>query len=168
MDNARLRLAGYMALVALVIGTSVAAAATGRVTIPLVLTSTLAWAFVPVIQLLTGLVLVRGAAAGGRVRALERYFGTHRAWSLWILAVHAVFLVWPASRGFVLPLVATGILPAALTVRALGRVCREGLGMSAGAARRAVIVHQTMTLGLVVAYAVWASAYVPRLAGLLS
>ncbi len=85
-DNADLRVLGYMALVALVIGTSVSAAATERVTLSLVLTSALAWSFVPLLQLGTGLWLVRSAGAGRRVAALERYFETHRPWSLFILA----------------------------------------------------------------------------------
>lgn len=157
-----------MALVALVIGTSVAAAATERVTISLVVTSTVAWAFVPVLQLLTGLWLVRAATPGRRLDALERYFATHWAWSLWILAVHAMFLVWPASRGSVLLLLPTAIVPAALTVRALGRLCRDGFGMPPGAARRAVAGHQALTWLLVAAYVAWASAYVPRVVGILS
>jgi len=156
-----------MGLVALVIGTAVAAAATERVTIPLVLTSTLGWAFVPVIQLLTGLLLVRGVAPGRRVYALERYFDTHRPWSLWILGVHAVFLLVPASRGVALVITPLAILPAVLTVRALVKVCREVLGMPATAARRAVALHQAVTYVIVLAYAAWASAYLPRAAGLL-
>lgn len=167
-DNGCLRLVGQMVLVALVIGTSVAAAATERVTLSLVLTSTLAWSFVPVVQLLTGLGLTAGAATGRRLYALERYFETHPAWSLWILAVHAVFLLWPAARGLTLLLVPTGILPAVLTVRALRRVCSEALGMPAAAARRAVAVHQAITWMIVGAYVGWASAYVPRLVGWLS
>lgn len=156
-----------MGLVALVIGTSVAAAATERVTIPLVLSSSLGWAFVPVVQLLTGLVLVRGADRGRRVYALERYFDTHRAWSLWILGVHAVFLLVPASRGVALVLVPLALLPALLTVRALVRVCCDVLGMPATAARRAVALHQAVTYVIVLAYAAWASAYLPRIVGLL-
>lgn len=161
-----MKVVGQMGLVALVIGTSVAAAATERVTIPLVLSSSLGWAFVPVIQLLTGLVLVRGAARGRRLHALERYFDTHRPWSLWILGVHAVFLLVPASRGLALGLVPFAILPALLTVRALVRVCREVLGMPATAARRAVALHQAITYVIVLAYAAWASAYLPRVVGL--
>lgn len=156
-----------MGLTALVIGTSVAVGATERVTIPLVLTTSLGWAFVPVIQLLTGLLLVRGAARGRRIDALERYFDTHRPWSFWILGVHALSLLVPASRGVPFVLVPLAILPAVLTVRALVRVCREGLGMSATAARRAVALHQAVTYAIVLAYAAWASAYLPRVVGLL-
>ena len=156
-----------MALTALVIGTSVVAASTERVTVPLVLTSAVAWAFVPLIQLGTGMWLVRGAVTGRRVGALEAYFGTHRPWSLFILAFHAVMLAWPASRGFALLLAPTAVVPIALTVRGLTRMCRETLGVSSGAARRMVMLHQLMTYFVVAAYAAWAGAYLPRLVGLI-
>ena len=163
-----MRLIGHMALVALIIGTSVAAAATERLTLPLVLGSAMAWSFIPVIQALTGLWLVRGAAPGQHVRALERYFETHRPWSLWILAAHAMFLWWPALREMALLVVPTGVLPAVLTIRALRMVCRDVIGMPPPAARRAVATHQAITYVIIAAYACWASAYLPRLVRVLS
>ena len=162
-----MRLVQQLALIALVIGTSVAAAATERVTVTLVLTSALAWSFVPLIQLLTGLWLVRGAAAGRRLEAIERYFDTHRPWSLWILAVHAMFLLWPQSRGFALFVLPSCLLPAALTARALTRLCREVLRTPPSVARREVMVHQSLTWLVIVSYATWASAYLPRLVGVV-
>ena len=157
-----------MALVALVIGAAVSAAATERVTLSLVLTSALAWAFVPVIQLVTGCWLVRTAAAGRRVAALEQYFATHRAWSLFILGFHVLMLGWAPARGYALFLLPLITIPVVMTVRALTRLCREVLGMSAGRARRAVAIHQGMTYSIFVTYAAWASAYVPRIVGLFS
>ena len=157
-----------MALVALVIGTSVAAAATERLTLGLVLISTLAWAFVPVIQLGTGLWLVRAAPVGHRRPVLERYFDTHSFWSLWILAVHAIFLMWPAARGQALLFLPLALVPAALTARALVRLCGEALDLPASTARRRVAVHQALTYLVVAAYASWASAYLPRVVGLFT
>jgi hypothetical protein len=157
-----------MALVALVIGLAVSAAATERVTLSLVLTSALAWAFVPVIQLGTGCWLVRTAAPGRRVAALERYFATHRPWSMSILGFHALMLGWAPARGYALLLLPLIAIPIAMTVRSLTNLCREFLGMPAGQARRAVAVHQGMTYAVVAAYAAWASAYLPRIVGLFS
>ena len=157
-----------MALLALIIGTSVSAAATERVTIVQVLTSAVAWAFVPVIQLATGLWLVRNAAAGRRVAALEHYFATHRPWSLFILSVHAVLLGWTPSRRFALLYLPLAAIPIAMTVIALTRICRDLLGMTAAGARRAVAIHQAITYLVVATYAAWASAYLPRIAGLFS
>ena len=163
-----MRLLGHMALVALIIGTSVSAAATERVTIAQVLTSTVAWAFVPVIQLATGVWLVRHAGAGRRVGALERYFATHRPWSIFILSVHGVLLGWTPSRAYALFFLPLAAIPIAMTVTALNRICRDTLGMPPAGARRAVGIHQAMTYIVVAAYAAWASAYLPRIAGLFS
>ncbi len=163
-----MRLLGQMALVALVIGTSVTAAATERVALSLVVTSAPAWAFVPLLQLGTGLWLVRGVGRGRRVGALERYFDTHRPWSLFILAVHAVLLAWPASRASALMFFPLAAVPIGFTVLGLTAMCREALGMSSSASRRMVLTHQTVTYLMVAAYAAWASAYLPRLVGLLS
>ena len=96
LDNPGVILLGRMALIALLIGTSLSAAATERVDIWLVLSATLAWSFVPVLQLLTGLVLVQGTALDWR-RALEAYFATHWPWSLWIVGVHAAFVAIPVT-----------------------------------------------------------------------
>lgn len=155
-----------MALVALAIGTSVAAVSTERVTASLVLNSALAWSFVPLIQLATGLWLVRQAPNRRRIQALEAYFETHRPWSLFILAFHGVMLAWPAARSFTLVLAPAALVPIALTGLALTRVCREVVGVSPLAARRMVLLHQLMTYLVVSAYAAWAAAYVPRLLGL--
>lgn len=163
-----MRLLGQILFVALVIGTSVTAAATERVTLSLVLSGMIGWGFVPLAQLGTGLWLTRQAAAGRRQQALEQYFDTHVAWSLWILAVHALFVVWPVSRRFALLLLSTGLLPGVLTARALLNLCRRELGMSERASRRAVAVHQGSTCLAAAAYVAWASAYVPRVVGLFS
>ena len=163
-----MRVLGHMALIALVIGTAVSTAATERVTLGLVLTSALAWSFVPVLQLGTGLWLVRNAGPGRRMLALERYFDTHPAWSVFILGFHAVLLAWPPSRGYALLLAPLAIFPIVLTMFSLTRLCREVLGMTTGTATRAVLVHQAMTYVVVAVYAGWASAYLPRIIGLLS
>ena len=162
----RLRVLGQMALVALVIGTSVAAASTQRVTASLVLTSTLAWAFVPLFQLGTGLWLLRGGAEP-RAHALEAYFETHRPWSLFVLAFHALVVAWPPLRGFTLLLLPVALVPIILTGLALTRLCRKILGVSPAAARRRVLIHQVMTYVSVAGYAAWAGAYLPRLVGLI-
>jgi hypothetical protein len=157
-----------MVLVAVVIGTAVAAAATERLTIDLAVASALAWAFVPVIQLVTGCWLVRGTVPGRRMTALERYFDTHRPWSLFILAFHGLLLAWPPARAYMLLLAPLAAIPIVLTALALTRMCRDVLGMAARDARRSVAIHQAMTYLVVLAYAAWASAYLPRLVGLLS
>jgi hypothetical protein len=100
--------------------------------------------------------------------AVERYFETHRPWSLFILSFHALLVGWPPSRGYALFLVPLAIVPIGLTMLSLMRMCREVLGMTARGATLAVAVHQAMTYVMVGIYAGWASAYLPRLVGLIS
>ena len=52
--NLLVRLFGQMALVAVVIGTSLSVSSTERIDLLLVLSTSITWAFVPVLQLLTG------------------------------------------------------------------------------------------------------------------
>lgn len=139
-----------MMLVSLVIGVSLAAASTERVEIRLILSTSLAWSFVPVLQLLTGLVLTRGTPQ--RFAALDAYFGTHAPWSLWILGVHALFVVVGPARDAAEWVALTAVVPAAWTARALVVLCRTSLGLSPGHARRRVAVHQALSYGLVLLY----------------
>jgi hypothetical protein len=156
---------GRMALVALVIGTSVTVSATERVTLSLVLAGTIGWSFVPVLQLLTGLVLI-GDSSRDRPKALDRYFATHWPWSLWILTVHAVILTTPLFRSVGFTLAITAGIPLIWTVRLLLGFCRSELGMDLRQARRRVGLHQAATYLLVLAYISFAVALWPRVVGL--
>lgn len=166
-DNRAVILLSRMALVALIVGTSVTVSATERVDASLVLSGFAGWAFVPVAQLLTGLLLVRGS--GPRtIAALERYFATHWPWSLWILAAHGVFLIVPASRGYGLWIMLTAAVPVLWTVRLLLQLCRETLGLSLAEARKRVVAHQAATVTIAVGYVSVAVALWPRIIGLLA
>lgn len=165
-DNFAVRLAARMALVALVIGTAVTVAAAGRVTIPLVITGVLGWSFVPVLQLLTGLLLVR-TTPGPRLRQLERYFATHWAWSIWILAFHAAVLVVPPAYAGVW-LATTAVAPILWTGMLLLEFCRRELMLDRRAAVRRVALHQSVTWLLVLVYVSVAVALWPRIVGVLS
>ena len=153
-----------MALVALVIGTSVTVAATERLTLSMVISGSLGWAFVPLLQLLTGLLLVRGVP-GGRMRQLERYFATHWPWSIWIIAFNAAILLLPGHLTG-LWLTATAVVPLLWTVWLLMEFCRQDLALDSPIARRRVLLHQAVTYGLVVGYVSVAVALWPRLSGL--
>lgn len=161
-DNLLVRLVGRMALVALVIGTSLSVSATGRIDLWLVLSTSLGWGFVPALQLLTGLILVRGL--GGKEPALAAYFDTHTPWSLWIVGVHALFLLVAPARDEALWTALTAVIPAILTVRLLLGLCERDLGMARHVARRRVAAHQAATYGLVFVYVALAVALWPRIA----
>ena len=154
--------AASMALTALVLGTATAVASTGRVTPALVISGSVAWSFVPLVQLFTGLVLVRGAAMS-RGEALARYFAAHTAWSLWVLAA-AVFAVLVSNPlAWLFTVVLTAAVPMVLTARQLVRLCRTDFGLAADLARRRVAVHQALTVAVILVYGEYAGGLVRRL-----
>jgi hypothetical protein len=155
-----------MALTALVIGTAAAVLGTGRVTVPLLLSTTVVWAWVPVVQLFTGLLLVRGAG-GRRAEALAAYFATGVYWSVWILAFSAVMVLAPRPFSIFYMAVATVVAPIALTAQALARLRRERFGDTRAAAWRRVLAHQALTHAVLVLYIGWAIALWPRIAGVV-
>lgn len=150
-----------MVLTALVIGTATAVLGTGRVTIPLILSTTFVWSWVPIVQLLTGLLIVRGAA--DRASALASYFSTGRYWSLWILTFTAAMLLTPAVWSVFFYAVATCIVPILLTSRSLIAWRQQDFGDTRAAARRRVLMHQAITHAVLVLYVAWAIALWPRL-----
>ena len=154
-------LIGRMSLVALVIGTGVTASATERVTVSLVLAGAFGWSFVPILQLMTGLLLVGGSR--DRLRLLDRYFATGWPWLLWILSAHAAFVAIPVTRKYGLWITVTTCVPMLWTVRLLFAFCREELGLDTTQARRRIGAHQCVTYGLVVAYVWVAVALWPRI-----
>jgi hypothetical protein len=157
------KLLGHMALVALVIGVSVTVAATGRVTLPLVISGAVGWGFVPVLQLMTGMLIVRGAR-GPLVRRLEGYFTLHWPWSVWIVAFHAALLLLP-SRWSGLWLAATASVPILFTTWLLLAFCQQELSLPRRLAVRRVGEHQVVTYALVLAYVSVAIALWPRIVG---
>ena len=161
-----LNTAASMALTALILGTATAVAATGRVTAALVVSGAVMWSFVPVIQLLTGLVLVRGAAIGGR-DALSRYFASHAPWSLWILAAAAFAVLVSNPFSWVLLVLPTAAVPMVLTARRLLRLCRTEFGFASALARRRVAVHQASTMAVILAYGEYAGGLLRRALDLL-
>jgi hypothetical protein len=154
--------ASHVALIAIVMGTATAVAGAGRLDASLVASTTLVWSFVPLIQLLTGIVIVTGRTTS-KALALERYLMTHRAWSLWMLALAASVLLVPNGALAVSRLALTFVVPLAVTALALMRLRRELYGDARGAAWLRVAVHQGLTLGIIAIYVHWATALSPRL-----
>ena len=155
------RLLARMLLVALVIGTSLTVASTERITLSLVAVGTAGWIFVPVLQLLTGLLLIRGTSRD-RLSVLERYFALHWPWSFWILATQASLLLSPWLRRQGLWMMVTAAVPLLWTVKLLIAFCREELRLDERRGRWRVGLHQSATYALVVAYVALAVALWPR------
>ena len=153
-----------MVLIALVVGTSVSVSATERVTISLVAAAAIGWSFVPLAQLFTGLVLIRGSA-GERLPLLNRYFATHRPWSLWIITLHFALLTSAVARQLGLWSTVTAVVPFVWTIWLLRRFCRDELGVEGRYAWLRVAVHQSVTYAVVLAYVFVAVALWPRILG---
>ena len=86
-------LLGRIALAVAIIGTSVAIAATGRVSVELVTTVGVSWSFALLVQALAAAAIIV-PARGRRVttaRAFELWFLAHVPWTLWFLVPAAVF-----------------------------------------------------------------------------
>ena len=160
----RVMVVGQMMLTALVIGTVAAALGTGRVTVPLIVSTTVMWSWVPVVQLLTGVVFVGRVPRRGE--ALMEYFETGSYWTVWLLTSAAVVLLAPKPFAVLFYAVATALVPAVLTARALARLRRQRFGDRPSAAWRRALLHQALTHGVVIGYFAWAVALWPRLRAL--
>jgi hypothetical protein len=132
-------------LVAAVVGGSVAISATGHVTPALVLSTTLCWSFVIVLQAAIALALIAAPARRtvGLARALDLYFAGHAPWSLWLLAV-AAWAPSPLGRPLTPVLVAAAI-PILLTPRIVSAFFREVLEMDPRDAAARTAAQQALT-----------------------
>jgi hypothetical protein len=154
---------GRPLLISCGLGAATSVMGTGLITPALFLGGAACWAFVPIIQGLTGLVLVAGAPVVPWRRGLALLFLGHAPWTLWLLTFAGAML---AGRPLgLLTLMLTAILPLVATVRTLDAFCREVLHLSPSVARRRVLVHQAITWTIVLAYADEATQFLPRVIG---
>ena len=136
------------ALVAVVIGAAIALGATGHVTPRLLLSTTLCWALVVVLQISIAGALIAGPSRRtvGLSRALDLFFASHAPWSLWLLAAAAYS---PSVLGRPLtPLLLSAVVPLALTVRMIAAYFREVLELDPRHARVRTILQQAATWGV--------------------
>jgi len=165
-DNSDVHYFARMALVALVFATTMSVAATGRLTAGLLLSNFVCFSFVPLLQLATGLLMLRGSRLERRA-ALDGYFATHRSWSLWILSMAAMVLILPNPGGATYTLALTAVVPASLTIRSLLRFSRNSLGDSSRAAWWRVARHQVATAIILLVYLDLSVALWPRVVAVL-
>lgn len=149
-------------LAALVLGASIAIAATRHVTPALLLSTTLSWAFVIVLQIAIALTTITGPSRRtiGVPRALDLFFASHAPWSLWLLAAASVpaRLGWPFTAMLLL-----AVIPFVLTARMIAAFFREVLALTPSGALRRTAVHQAMTWGVFVLLYGSAVALQPRI-----
>jgi len=156
-----------MALVALVLATAMSIASTGRLTTALLLSGMTCFWFLPVLQFLTGLLMLRHRRVVAWRVALDGYFATHRPWSLWTLLMAATVILLPNPGGATYPLALTAVVPAALTIRGLLRFSREALGDSTRQAWQRVALHQGASFVVLIAYMDLSVALWPRVLAVL-
>jgi hypothetical protein len=136
----------------LLVGTLVAMIATRRVTIGLVLTIALSWSFSLLVQAAAGGVIIASAPARavGRLRAFELLFLGHAPWSLWMLTVTALAVVFQPYRP--LAMVGTLVIPVAWTAVIVSAFCQTVLHTTKGGARRRTLLHQLIVWGGALGY----------------
>lgn len=136
------------ALAALVIGAAIAMAATAHVTPRLLLSTTLCWAFVVLLQVGIALPLIAGPSRRtvGLSRAIDLFFASHAPWSLWLLAA-AVWAPSPLGRPL-MPVLVSAPVPLVLTIRMINAYFREVLELDPRDARARTILQQAATWGI--------------------
>jgi hypothetical protein len=154
------------ALVAVLLGLTTATAAAGHVSARLVLSEIVSWAFVPLLQLATGAILIRSARARtvGMARAMELLFAAHGPWSLWLVGT----ALWQLSGPTLEAVIASAVVPHAVTAYLLLVYGREVLGLTPSQARRKVFAHQTATVLLILLYIELATRLSLRIIGAFS
>jgi hypothetical protein len=148
------------ALVAIVLGATVSILCTGILTSGLWLGSTVCWAFVPALQALIGVAVLRQPGRQSVPAFIEELFSTHRPWTAWYLAIAAAALVYPRLGPTIIEI--TALVPLAFTAARLLDLCTSRLGMDRRTAWRRVLAHQFVTYSIVLVYIQMASALAPR------
>lgn len=143
--------AARLVLIVLTIACAAAVAATGRVTLPLLLSMVTAWALPLVgVQVALALLVIGRPAARtvGLARGLDLFFATHGPWSLWLLAFAAWAIATSPIGQPVRTAQFTAIVPLAWTARLIYVFHREVLRCDARAALRRTALHQALTWGI--------------------
>lgn len=155
-------------LVAVVLGLSAAIASTRRVSPALVLSTTIAWSYVVVVQAAIALPFLARAARRtvGLARAVDLFFAGHAPWSLFVLAA-AAWAPSAATRPF-WPLAVAAVVPLVLTPRIVSAFFTDALRLDSRAALRMTIAQQVITWTVFIAVNWIASAFTPRVYGLPS
>jgi hypothetical protein len=74
---------------AILLGSALALSSSGHLSLPLILSCSLAWSFVPALQLVSVLAILHffDHPRIARSRAVDLYFMGHAPWSLWLLGI---------------------------------------------------------------------------------
>jgi len=152
------------ALLAVLLGITTSIAATGRVVASLVVSQTLCWVFVPLLQLGAGAALVASAPRRpvSFARALELFFAAHGPWSIWLVAAAGMQMVTPQQN----PVIASAVAPLLWTTWLVYAYTREVLGLAPRQAQLRTIAQLAVTVLLILVYMEFASRLSVRFIGL--
>ena len=146
------------ALVALLVGGTVAIASTGRVPPALLLSTTLSWSWVVLVQVAIAMVMTRPLPRGRAVsatRAIELWFAGHVPWTLWLLAVAPLLRLVPDLD--VELLIVSMLLPMAWTAPIAVAFSRTVLERSGVESWARALVHQAALVLVILSYVAWAA-----------
>jgi hypothetical protein len=143
-----LRMLRRPVIVALVIGSVVPIMAVQRMTLGLLVASTISFSFVCIIQLAVATALI-GFVRSRRVpapRAIDLWFAGHVPYSAWLLVMAAVIANLPFAALDLL--IASAVIPAAWTAVVVAAFCRNVLGTGRAGARWLAFAHIAAIWGL--------------------
>ena len=148
-------LVGRIALAVAIIGTSVAIAATGRISIELVTTIGVSWSFALLVQAIAAAAIIVPARARRvtTARAFELWFRAHLPWTSWFLVPAGVFSLTGVHVSETV-LFAGALVPLVWTILLLRAFGRQVLGVTRVSAMAAV--HQVIVWGLTLSYIAFA------------
>lgn len=152
------------ALAAVVAGAAVSLTATGRVTVPLLFSTTLYWSFAFIWQVVAAMVATRGDGVPlGRAQRLDLFFAGSAPWSIWLLTAAAWSRLLPGQTDLYVVLL-TASIPALWTARVVHGFCEGALGLSPRQALVRMLAHQALIWAFAFVYIAWAVALRARAA----
>lgn len=158
----------YILFVSVLIGVCAAWSATGRVTVGLVASLSVSWAFVPLLHVSTAALLVASAPARrvSASRAVSLLLMGHVPWSTWLLVASTM----TATGGYALyrEALLLAIVPMVLTLRIVHAFVVEVLQAEGRGAIWRTLAHQAVTWAFAAIYIDRAVRLLPRLLGALS
>jgi hypothetical protein len=151
-------------MVAVIIGTAVTMCSAERAPAGLLLMGVACWSFVPVLQLLIGMIVIAIARPRSMrmARAIELLFVAQLPWSLWVLAMTGAYRFLEVNPGLVIQVSGLAV-PALWTLGILWAFCRTVLDCSPRRALIMLVVHQALTWTVFFGYVTLVSGVWPRL-----
>jgi len=135
-------------LLAFVLGCAVAALASGRLSVRLIVDGAMSFAFVPAIEL-AAFATVYWTGRRRRIpfaRALDLFFAGNAPWLLWIVVVLALGSVVPPRQisPWILPVLVASLIPIVWSAYIDFHFFREVMGRPARGAVRDLVIHRAL------------------------